>query len=111
MHSQTNPTSPHTSAPIHTGWTGLFDGNGEPSAAFVRGHLDVAHLCLNAEDHICAAFGEAAPAVAAILDTNGGAALTHFWLREIASHEGTPIYSIAVSSQSGAFPVTGVRLA
>lgn len=93
-------------------WHALYDddGEGEPWAAYVKGHHDLFALAAIAETEIRKAFPCHETHISEILDNKGGAALTHFWLRETArTHDWQPFYEIATCDEPGAFAVTGVR--
>lgn len=95
-------------------WQALVTEEGEPFAAFVRGHRNPFLLAGDAEDAIIKAFGDIAPKFAddirEIIDEAGGAVISQFWLRpEDREHAPTPFFVIATAGQRRAFPVTGVR--
>ncbi len=101
---------------IHHAWQALVTDQGEPFAAFVRGHVNPFTLAGDAEEAIVKAFNDLSPAFAAdareIIDEAGGAVLTQFWLRPVDDVEaGDPeaFYLVATADQRRAFPVTGVR--
>lgn len=96
-------------------WQALVTEDGEPFAAFVRGHVNPFTLAGDAEDHIVKAFGDLSPALATdareIIDEAGGAVISIFWLRPEQGDgvEGGEFFVIATAGQRHAFPVTGVR--
>jgi hypothetical protein len=96
-------------------WQALVSEDGEPFAAFVRGHVNPFTLAGDAEDYIVKAFGDLSPALAsdarAIIDEAGGAVISQFWLRPEAGDgdNSAEFYIIATAGQRRAFPVTGVR--
>lgn len=96
-------------------WQALVTEDGEPFAAFVRGHVSPFALAGDAEDAIIKAFGDLSPAFAndarEIIDEAGGAVLSQFWLRPEVGEgfDGVEFYVIATAGQRRAFPVTGVR--
>ncbi|MFT2213111.1 hypothetical protein ACLJYM_14605 [Rhizobium giardinii] len=96
-------------------WQALVTEEGEPFAAFVRGHVNPFELAGDAEDAIIKAFGDLSPIFAddarEIIDTADGAVLSQFWLRpeDGDGFDGVEFYVIANPGQRRAFPVTGVR--
>ncbi|MBW9062410.1 hypothetical protein JNB71_03670 [Rhizobium herbae] len=94
-------------------WQALCTDEGEPFAAFVRGHLNPFTLAGDAEDAIVKAFDEIGLADDAreIIDAAGGAVISQFWLRPADGDGfgGVEFYLIANPDQRRAFPVTGVR--
>jgi hypothetical protein len=93
-------------------WQALCTDEGEPFAAFVRGHVNPFTLAGDAEDAIVKAFGDIGLADDAreIIDAAGGAVISQFWLRQIEDcGDGLDYFEIANASQRRAFPVTGVR--
>lgn len=94
-------------------WQALVTEEGEPFAAFVRGHVNPLQLAGDAEDAIVKAFGDLSPAYASdareIIDEAGGAVISNFWLRPVTHGDFVDFYTIADADQRRAFPVTGVR--
>ena len=96
-------------------WQALVTEDGEPFAAFVRGHFNPCSLAGDAEEYIVKAFGDIAPQFAddikEIIDAAGGAVISQFWLRpEHADRiDDAEFFVIATAGQRRAFPVTGVR--
>ncbi len=92
-------------------WQALITEEGEPFAAFVRGHVNPFTLAGDAEDCIVKAFGDLSPTFAAdareIIDEAGGAVISQFWLRP--EDDEFEFYIVATAGQRRAFPVTGVR--
>lgn len=96
-------------------WQALVTDEGEPFAAFVRGHINPFTLTGDAGDAIVKAFGDLSPEFGSdareIIDEAGGAVISQFWLRpEVGDgFDGVEFYVIATADQRRAFPVTGVR--
>lgn len=94
-------------------WIALYEdgGDGEPCAAYVTGHHDVFALAGTAEKEIREAFPCHASPIAEYLDAAGGAALSHFWLKQSdeTGCDDQSIYELAKADEPGAFAVTGVR--
>jgi len=94
-------------------WQALITEEGEPFAAFVRGHVNPFTLAGDAEDYIVKAFGDLSPALASdareIIDEAGGAVISQFWLRPEDNEDGAEFYIVATAGQRRAFPVTGAR--
>lgn len=97
-------------------WQALVTEDGEPFAAYVRGHVNPFTLAGDAEDYIVKAFGDLSPALASdarqIIDKAGGAVISQFWLRPVdgwITGQTDCFYVIATAGQRRAFPVTGVR--
>lgn len=92
-------------------WQALVTEEGEPFAAFVRGHVNPFTLAGDAEDYIVKAFGDLSPVLASdareIIDEAGGAVISQFWLRP--ENDDDEFYIVATAGQRRAFPVTGVR--
>ena len=97
-------------------WQALVTEEGEPFAAFVRGHVNPFQLAGDAEDAIVKAFADLSPEYASdareIIDEAGGAVISNFWLRPVdgwITGQTATFYTIADADQRRAFPVTGVR--
>ncbi|ATE84692.1 hypothetical protein B9J07_25425 [Sinorhizobium sp. LM21] len=97
-------------------WEALITDEGEPFAAFVRGHVNPFTLAGDAEEAIIKAFNDLSPDFAAdvsrVLDHAGGTVITQFWLRPYAGSEPSDqlvYFELATADQHRAFPVTGVR--
>lgn len=97
-------------------WQALITDQGDPFAAFVRGHVNPFTLAGDAEEAIIKAFNDLSPASAAdareILEYAGGAVVSQFWLRpvdDVAPGDPETFFVVATADQRRAFPVTGVR--
>lgn len=97
-------------------WQALITDEGEPFAAFVRGHVTPFTLAGDAEEAIIKAFNDLSPDFAAdvseILDEAGGAVISQFWLRPHGGSQPSDdlaYFELAMADQHRAFPVTGVR--
>lgn len=94
-------------------WDVLISNDGEPIAAFLRGHRDISVIAPKAEAEIVASFAsysaQLASDVIEILDEAGGAGIRHDWLRMTAEDIEAEFFEFCQQSASGAFPVTAVR--
>ena len=94
-------------------WTVLVTDEGEPQAAFARGHRDIATLRHTAEDAIIAAFAaysaQLAGDVIEILEAAGGAVISHGWMRMSGADATASFFEFCQPTADGAFPVTAVR--
>ncbi|MEI3850074.1 MULTISPECIES: cell division protein FtsQ/DivIB [unclassified Ensifer] len=102
-----------TAAASHL-WEALITDEGEPFAAFVRGHVNPFTLAGDAEEAIIKAFNDLSPDfagdVSEILENAGGAVISQFWLRPHGEPSDELAYfELATADQRRAFPVTGVR--
>lgn len=94
-------------------WTILITEDGEPQAAFARGHRDIATLRHTAEDAIIEAFAAYSPQLAGdvieIIEAAGGAVIRHDWMRMAGADDATTFFEFCQPTADGAFPVTAVR--
>ena len=94
-------------------WTVLITEEGEPHAAFLRGHQALAALAETAEGEVIAAFASYSADLAAdvmeILDAAGGAVIRHDWMRMTAANDDAEFFEFCQQTANGAFPVTAVR--
>lgn len=104
--------NPARGAPI---WTALITEDFEPHSAFVRGHLDIDELEIDADEAIAEAFGNLLPDGATelreILDEAGGARLDHHWMRVTDRDGDIAFFEFCSPSADDAFPVTAARFA
>lgn len=94
-------------------WDILVSNDGEPLAAFLRGHRDLSAIAPKAETEIVASFASYSARLASdvieILDEAGGAGIRHDWLRMTAEAVDAEFFEFCEQTANGAFPVTAVR--